>query len=153
MRTLPAPDLIFIRKMFSYDEATGVLTRVWHPSRNDMNGVIRCAPYKTISVCRARYQMSNIIFYHYHGTWPTEMIDHKDRDPCNMRIANLREATRAQNKHNSACSGASFCDGKWEARCQANGEYKYLGRFDTQDLAEAAFREYVKSIDEVFYAL
>lgn len=81
------------------------------------------------------------------------MIDHKDRDPCNMRIANLREATRAQNKHNSACSGASFCDGKWEARCQANGEYKYLGRFDTQDLAEAAFREYVKSIDEVFYAL
>lgn len=152
MRRQPAPDLELIRRMFRYDPEQGTLIRVWHPTRNNMNGVISCWPYKSISVLQGRYQMSNLIWYVYYGIWPTEMIDHKDRNPCNMRIINLREATRAQNKQNSVSKGVSFNGARWESRCQANGKYRYLGLFDTEEQASKSYKDFVKTLYGEFYA-
>jgi len=47
------------------------------------------------------YQMHRLIWFYMTGEWPTNLVDHKDRDPTNNVWDNLREADRAQNGHNA----------------------------------------------------
>ncbi len=64
--------------------------------------------------------------------------DHRDRDPTNNSIANLRWATRRQNTTNTvreytSSSYSGVCwnkrGNKWIAQIRINGKNKYIGRF------------------------
>jgi HNH endonuclease len=74
-----------------------------------------------------------------YGRWPEAEIDHRNGDPADNRLVNLREATRTQQRGNQRPSGASGVRGvSWNKEHQkwhvAVGK-KYHGRFT--DLAEA----------------
>lgn len=42
-----------------------------------------------------------VVWAHYHGRWPSGVIDHINRDRSDNRLANLRDVTSAQNAMNS----------------------------------------------------
>jgi hypothetical protein len=74
------------------------------------------------------------------------VVDHIDGDTLNNRRSNLRIATRQQNgwnrrgveRHN--LRGAYLNkSGRWEAHIKADGRLLYLGSFDTEQEAHAAY--------------
>ena len=77
-----------------------------------------------------------------------KIIDHKDRDPSNDRIGNLRAVSQSRNMQNKGLSklntsgfrGVWFCkaSGRWQAACKANGKRFYGGNFATKEEAGKA---------------
>ena len=78
------------------------------------------------------------------------LLDHKDRNPSNNRLDNLRPATRSLNSRNSQLRKSSkglppgvvcqpWCKKPFLARCYDEGRFVTIGRFETQDEAAAAY--------------
>lgn len=90
-----------------------------------------------------------VIFMMCKGYLP-EFLDHKDGNPLNNSIENLRPATRNQNAQNiglkstnsSGVKGVQFCKRtqKWHALIFYNGAPHSLGRFATIELAKEAYQ-------------
>lgn len=83
-----------------------------------------------------------------HGCDPVALIDHINGVKTDNRLANLREATPAQNlmnarrarRNTSGARGVSWhagC-GKWQANLRVNGELRHIGVFNDFDEAVAA---------------
>lgn len=80
------------------------------------------------------------------GEWPTAHLDHINRDRIDNRIANLRQATPAQNAWNcgekpnkSGYRGVTQTPcGNFIARCRALGQTHNLGTYRTAEQAKAA---------------
>jgi HNH endonuclease len=56
--------------------------------------------YHVIKIDGKRYYSSRLAWLYMTGEWPTETIDHKDRDPSNGRWDNLRPANLSEQKCN-----------------------------------------------------
>ncbi len=88
----------------------------------------------------------SIIWAIHYGEW-RRGIDHKDRDPTNDRICNLRAATASQNKANHSTPKNNRCGfkgvvktkTKWAARIKIGGRLTHLGTFDNPESASAAY--------------
>lgn len=91
-----------------------------------------------------------VIYEMHHGAIPAGMlVDHKDRDPLNNRLDNLRLATKAQNGSNSRVprnntSGyrgvhRSKRDGTWRAAIRVNGRCIHIGSFSCPKAASDAY--------------
>lgn len=99
-----------------------------------------------LSIKRKRYFASQIIFL-YHKGWLPTIVDHRDNNPLNDKIENLRAANRFQNARNrsSAKNSSSrylgVClrkNGKWVAHIRILGKLKHLGyHFEETDAALA----------------
>lgn len=99
----------------------------------------------------SRFYRYIIIWAMHNGRWPNGTVDHKDHNPSNDRIDNLREATRKQNQQNmkksvrntSGFKGVSRLknNNRWGARMRLNGEYKHLGSYLTPEEAHKAYCE------------
>lgn len=80
---------------------------------------------------------------------PGNHVDHRDHDGLNNRRSNLREVPHGINllngrKHSnnkSGYKGVSYCKqtGRWRANIQSQGKCRNLGRYDTPELAKAAY--------------
>lgn len=85
------------------------------------------------------------------GATKTQFVDHANRNKLDNRRSNLRTCTRAQNMHNSAKPVTNTSGFKgvsrdwrksvpWYARIRLGGNRtKYLGAFETPELAHAAY--------------
>ena len=101
--------------------------------------------YKTVFICGKRYYTHRLIFMMFHGYIPKE-IDHIDRNKLNNKIENLRSVTKAENVVNqkirtdnkSGVRGISWNseNKKWVVSKQQNNKRKYLGYFDSLELAK-----------------
>ena len=88
------------------------------------------------------FKVHRAIFVMHHGYLP-EQIDHIDGDKKNNDIANLRAATPAENKANqviyknntSGVKGVYLKNNKWNAQINYAGKRRYLGAFNTIELA------------------
>jgi hypothetical protein len=80
-------------------------------------------------------------------------VDHINGNTLDNRKANLRICTHAQNmrnRHTESEAIGCYYDTKrcqWRTRVQRDGQTFNLGRFDTQEEAEAAYKETVAGLD------
>ncbi len=141
-----------LKELLHYDPETGVFT--WR-ARN--NGKMKAGAtagtlqrgYRWIKINYRDYAAHRLAWLYSTGAWPKHYIDHINRVRDDNRLANLREATKAQNGHNVSLSknnrtgytGVRFIDGKYRAGIKAYGISYYLGRHDTAEQAHHAYLE------------
>ena len=143
-----------IRELLDYDPASGVFIRRTKTSNRIKVGaragfVNKRNGYRHMRVGGVIYQEHRVVWFYTHGRWPLDQIDHINGVRDDNRLANLREATRAENQQNlgvrrSNTSGhpGVFWDKdrrKWRAGIDVSGERKRLGSFEHFEDAAAAY--------------
>lgn len=89
-----------------------------------------------------RYKDKPIMFHRFVMDCPEAMVvDHINHNTLDNRKSNLRVCTPAQNQHNRKTKGVIERRNKWEASIIENGNYHYLGIFDTEEEATNARRQ------------
>ena len=104
--------------------------------------------YRVVRIDGRDYKAHRIIWLCVRGEWPIAQIDHINGIRDDNRYANLREATNAENQHNSKrradnTSGVkgvhwSKSKRKWRAEIQHKGKRYRVGYFDSKAEAAAA---------------
>ena len=105
----------------------------------DSNGYLKTA-------IKGKFYLNHRLIFLLHNGYLPKYIDHKDTNPKNNKIDNLREATHQQNllnrkldkRNTSGVKGVSWHKkyNKWQAQLQINGKYKFLGYFDNLEDAK-----------------
>ncbi len=139
-----------LKELLAYCEKTGEFA--WNADRNrvskgDKAGYLNCKNYLEIRICGGLYRSHRLAWLYVYGDWPAHQVDHINGNKSDNRIANLREATNAQNHQNlngkNGALGTNWhkerC--KWRATIMVNGKSKYLGLFETQLEAHRAYCE------------
>jgi hypothetical protein len=151
MRTLKLERL---QEVLHYDPETGIFTwlKVKHRTIRPGDEAGRFSPYGyiTVKVDQIEYMAHRLAWFYMTGAWPTDQIDHRDRNRANNRWVNLREATNKQNHENIglSCRNTSGIKGvrwdsqrgKWFAFITHHRRMQNLGRFADLDDAIAARR-------------
>lgn len=140
-----------LRELLHYDPISGELT--WKKIRNGVRrsvaGYVNKLGYRMIGIDMGYYQAHQLAWLHYYGEWPLQHLDHKDGNPSNNAITNLRLATRSQNMANqkkstrntSGFKGVTFYrrTQKWRAQIKSRGKQVMIGDFRTPEEAHAAY--------------
>lgn len=144
------PPAAYLREIFSYDPDSGYLLRkkaMKSIKAGSRAGSLTAEGYISIRLDRRYLMAHRVIFKMMTGRDPIGEIDHANCDRADNRWLNLREATPAQNQHNtkrkrtnkSGFKGAVARHSKWEANIRINGRVMCLGRFPTPEEAHAAY--------------
>lgn len=155
-----------LHEVLDYNLATGVFIWKIQVGRKSPAGKIAgCKPkrggYRHIQIDGEDIQMHRVAWFYVHGRWPEQYMDHIDRNRSNNAIANLREATPAQNRCNSVCQGRnktglkgiSFSKtmGQWHAQIAFNRQRQELGYFNTPEEAHQAWRDAAEKLHGDFF--
>ena len=100
--------------------------------------------YNTILLYGKRYKTHRLIFLYHYGYTP-KCIDHKDGNPHNNKIENLREASLSQNSYNQKLrknntSGFKNIkwhkkDKKWHVELKVDKVQKHFGSYKDVEYA------------------
>ena len=142
-----------LRDLLDYDPESGEFT--WRKSQGSvkagsMAGFIHNTKgYVNIKIFRRLYLGHRLAWFYTYGKWPVTEVDHINRIRSDNRIANLREASTNQNKHNhskpvtntTGFKGVQLDKGRTRYRAMIYVNYKriHLGMFDTAQEAAAAY--------------
>lgn len=132
-----------------YEYLSNIITyrdgRLWRGSKlADVN--ITTNGYRRVNFRRNGKKHSvyahRLTWYLCNGYEPTNQIDHIDGDKLNNDIENLRDVDNYVNNQNRYCKGCSYIPSrnKWHTSIKYNGVSKFLGMFDTEAEANAAYR-------------
>lgn len=149
-------------KMFSYKN--GRLFWLCSKRVGQRAGYTNSEGYRKIKINKSLYSESRIIFTMFYGKIPVGyFIDHKDRNPENNKITNLRLATQSQNEHNSKLfstntsgfKGVNYLKShhQWQARIMVNNVRKFIGNFNTPEAASVAYFKASKKYHRKFSSL
>jgi hypothetical protein len=164
------PDRTLLHQLLRYDAESGEL--IWLPRPRDMftnqrqfltwnlryagkqAGTFRAGTahrdgYRKIGLNGSIFGAHRLVWLYVNGEPVPNIIDHKDHNPLNNRIENLRASTMAQNRANSfvrsdnalGIKGVSAARNRFMAKIGHRGKLLYLGTFDTTDEAIAAYKE------------
>ena len=140
----------FVRAVLDYNAETGELhwrSRRGSAQAGDRAGTLAPHGALVIRLGRKLHYAHRLAWLYSYGRWPNGVIDHKNGNAADNRLANLRECSQADNAKNvaghrdtaSRLKGA-YRDGKrWTSRIRVGGKNKYLGAFDTAEDAAAAY--------------
>lgn len=136
-----------------YDPETGRF--VWRRTLSSKGvsgrvaGSKRSDGYISIRIDQRRYYAHRLAWFYQFGVWPSELLDHVNHDPSDNRIANLREASHAENVYNgcgpkpgqSGFRGVVWHsrDRVWQARIRRDGHRVSLGTYRTASDAANAY--------------
>lgn len=137
----------YVRAILSYDPLTGIFR--WKEPRykiqvGGLAGHYQKDGYLTIRIDRKSYYGHRLAWLYVHRSWPTVQLDHRDGDPRNNAISNLRISTQSQNMANtrtpsdnrSGIKGVCFDASRQRWLAYIDG--RHIGRFNTFDEAKAA---------------
>lgn len=139
-----------LKSVITYNPETGVFR--WLASkagrRAEAGTVLEPRGYVQLCIDGRRYLAHRLAWLYVHGVWPDSYVDHINRDPRDNRLANLRQATHAENLQNKGKStnntsghlGVSWrkdC-ARWEARLMVNRKSRHLGFFEHLEDAVSA---------------
>jgi hypothetical protein len=138
-------------ELYEYDPKIGVFLwkvhRAWrHPGNRA--GKLDRHGYVFLMLEGKLYPASWIAWLIVRGRFPKEQLDHKNLNPGDNRIRNLREATCGQNLRNrpkrsdskSPYKGITKHQGKWRPRIRVDGKTRYFGLFDDPKKAFEAYK-------------
>ena len=140
-----------LMQFLHYDPDTGVFT--WLVNRQpgikigDIAGTLREDGYIRIQVDGERRYASHWAWLYMTGNLPEDEFDHEDRNRANNAWSNLRAATKSQNcanrpkrvRESGLLRGTTRNGSKFTAQIRVRGEHRYLGTFDTEEEAHAAY--------------
>lgn len=143
-------------KLLDYDPSSPSFLR-WRDGR--IAGTLDGGGYFIVRVLNRLMKVHRIVWYMHKGTMP-DLLDHRDNNPSNNAIDNLREATEEQNRANSkkhsdntsGVKGISW-DKKtqsWIAKCCQNYKQHHVGRFTELDDAKEALIAYRNNLHKEF---
>lgn len=153
------PEHQFAKDWFEYYPVYGTSFLKWKETASNRNpagniaGVIRPDGHYIVRLKGCSYRCSRIIWSMFHGQIPEGLeIDHKDGNPSNNMVSNLRPCTSSQNKANtkiradntSGIKGVDFLErlGKWRVRVGTN----HYGLFD--NLVEAVEKRNIVFLEQ-----
>lgn len=137
--------------MLDYEPSTGEFK--WKTKRGSRTakgrpaGWISSLGYRVIGIGNRQIYAHRLAWLIVHGEMPSGMIDHADGNQENNAIGNLRIASKSLNGANrgpqanntSGFKGVVKHYRKWIAQINVNGKNKYLGLFETPELASKAY--------------
>lgn len=152
-RKLPAPELTVdcLHDKLDYDPLTGIFTWKWSSRQRRVVGQpagwTDSTGHIVIEIQGRRYKAGRLAWFYVHGYWPVE-ADHRDRDPQNNRLANLRDATRRLNNVNRVRKrkhdlprGVDMNKKGFLARLCVNGVVRCLGTYPTPQEASEVYQK------------
>lgn len=141
-------------RVLEYDPQTGIVKHCVNHGRakaGHVAGTQRHDGYSVVWLDGKLHLMHRVIYLMMTGQWPTQQIDHINRDPSDNRWCNLRAVSPRENIINrrsyktrpdntSGYVGVSFMrqNKKWKAVLNTNGNRRYLGIFATAEEAANA---------------
>jgi hypothetical protein len=144
-----------LKELLHYDPTTGIFTwkvKVWPGGIiGSIAGSIGWKGYWEVKLHSKKYKGHRLAWFYVYGIWPSNQIDHKDRIKLNNAIDNLRDVPQTINQQNrieaqrnnlsTGFHGVSYDkeSGKYRARIKTDGIRKHLGRYETAELAYAAY--------------
>ena len=148
--------------LFSYDRDTGLFIRKVRVANAMPGEVASCKMangYIVIRVDGQIYLAHRLAWLYVTGSFPSYELDHKDGNPSNNAILNLRPATRLQNCRNvriaksntSGVKGVSWSKQKkkWSAQISFKNKIIHLGLFvDIEQAAQAYKRKATELFEE-----
>lgn len=142
-----------LKELLRYDPETGVFQWNVRPGRKmrigQEAGSLTANGYVQIKLDKRRYLAHRLAWLYVHGVWPSGQIDHVNGRRTENAIQNLRDVPRSVNCENKrGPSGRSRTgllgvtvtgNGKYQAQIKTGGVYRYLGVFDDEHDAHAAY--------------
>ena len=94
-----------LKYLLDYDPETGAWT--WNnPNARSARvtgqeaGSVNCHGYRILRVDCQSYRSARLAWFYMTGEWPTQEVDHINRDRSDDSWANLRSTDRVQNAYN-----------------------------------------------------
>lgn len=144
-----------LRELLLYDPETGMFTNRCRRGNKAHAGAIAgfiSKGYRRLCIDGALVLAHRAVWCYVTGSWPTNQLDHIDRDKLNNRISNLRNATNSVNQQNRLRARTDNAIGllgvskstsrrtkPWLAKIQGNGHQRFIGYFSTPEEAHEAY--------------
>jgi len=132
-------------RLYDYNPLTGQL---WSKTKKKyMTGTFRGRQVDlNITKCTTNY--GRAVFAWCTGAWPTNQVDHINRNPQDNHIWNLRDVTNRENAHNR--KGFQGCRktraGNYQALIRDGKNQIILGTFPNKAEAQAAYQIALKDL-------
>jgi hypothetical protein len=141
-----------LRELLTYHPETGVFTRNSTRRRwlagEEVGSSSKLHAYYRLKVDGGYYPAHRLAWLYMTGEWPSEFIDHIDRNRRNNVWKNLRDVTQTVNQYNVVAPQRNnklgvrgVCSTKWgfQASIRVDGRLRYLGHFKTLEEAAQAY--------------
>lgn len=145
-----SPDAIdCLRKSFSYNAETGVLTRLDGRRPGPVKATMHRG-YQLVHFKDVLLRLHRLVWALHYNETPPAILDHINRDRTDNRIANLRPASASENRRNSSLPRTNKTGfrgiwwdakrSKWVAHLNVKGQQtSQVGRFVTAEEAARAW--------------
>ena len=156
-----------LKKYLNYNPITGIFTWIKLASINQIKigslagALIKRDGYIVIKINNKSYRAHRLAWLYMTGKWPNHFIDHINLNRADNKFSNLREATNKENCRNATLkkSNSSGYKGvhynkklkKWIAQASSDSLKRYLGLFETAELASEAYKNFAKIHHGKFY--
>lgn len=157
----------YVLDMLAYDQTTGLF--YWRKpigahkagefagARASENGYVR------ITLAKQTYRAHRLAWFYVYGVWPSQHLDHINRNRADNRLENLREVNQKQNTQNMSKRKNSACKYKgvtplpydktrFVAQIRFDGKQRKLGIFASQEEAHQAYCGIAREKFGVFFS-
>ena len=145
-------NMALLKETLSYDQETGLFTRLKRTSNCIKANVIACKlnnqnNYRQVDFMGKTYQAHRLAWFYVYGVWPSGQIDHINRIKYDNRLVNLRDCSISENKQNSnpyKCNQTGFKGvfkkgNRFQAGIKVKNKRIYLGSFISAEIAYEAY--------------